>query len=208
METVIPATLGLILAGGLARRMGGTDKALIKIGGIANLERVRARLHPACRQIIVSANGEPARFAGYGLPVVADSIANFAGPLAGILAGMEWAAATGLDWVVSVPADCPFLPYDLVDRLHAARRRENLPIACACSGERRHPVVALWPTSLRAELRRALLDDGVRKIAAWTSRYGVALATWPDAPFDPFFNVNTPDDLAEAERIAAQQERV
>src|SRR3972149_5096850 len=142
MEPVIPATLGLILAGGLARRMGGTDKALIKIGGIANLERGRVRLHPACRHIIVSANGEPARFAGYGLPVVADSIANFAGPLAGILAGMEWATATGLDWVGSVPADCPFLPYDLVDRLHAARRREDLPIACACPGERRHPAGA------------------------------------------------------------------
>jgi molybdopterin-guanine dinucleotide biosynthesis protein A len=199
-------TLGLVLAGGLARRMGGGDKPLKSIGGVTILDRVLERLRPQCRRIVLNANGDPARFAATGLPVVADSVPDFAGPLAGVLAGLDWAAAHAPDviFVASVPGDCPFLPRDLVARLHQARTEANLPLACARSGEWRHPVVGLWPVALRGDLRRALVDEGMRKIELWTARHGVALADWPDTPVDPFFNVNTPDDAAAAERIAAQ----
>jgi molybdopterin-guanine dinucleotide biosynthesis protein A len=199
-------TLGLILAGGLARRMGGGDKSRTTIGGVTILSRVIARMKPQCAQLILNANGDPARFDDTGLPVIADDVPDFAGPLAGILAGLDWAAANtpGLSYVASVPGDCPFLPRDLVARLHRAREQGDVPIACAHSGSWRHPVVALWPVSLRADLRRALSEEGLRKIELWTARHGVALADWPAEPVDPFFNVNTPEDAAAAERIAAQ----
>jgi molybdenum cofactor guanylyltransferase len=199
--------LGLVLAGGLARRMGGGDKARIRIGGRSILERVLARLKPQCTSVILNANGDPARFADTGLPIVPDTVPDFAGPLAGILAGLDWAAAHAAEVadVVSVPGDCPFLPRDLVARLSAARRAAGLPLACARSGEWRHPVVGLWPVALRSDLRAALVEEGLHKIEAWTARHGVAIADWPAAPIDPFFNVNTPADAAEAERIAAQQ---
>ena len=201
------ATLGLILAGGQARRMGGGDKALIRIGGATILDRVLDRFAPQCARVIINANGDPARFAATGLPVVADGVQGFAGPLAGILAGLDWAAQNTpeLPWVASVPGDCPFLPRDLVARLHAARIEQGKPMACARSGDWRHPVAALWPVALRDDLRRALVDEDLRKIEVWTGRHGVAIAAWPDAPADPFFNVNTPDDAAKAEAIAAQQ---
>jgi molybdenum cofactor guanylyltransferase len=200
-----PSTLGLVLAGGLARRMGGGDKARIRVGGTAILERVLARLKPQCAQIIINANGDPVRFVDTGLPVVADSVPDFAGPLAGILAGLDWAAAhaPASEWVVSVPGDCPFLPRNLVARLHEARAGAGTPLACARSGDWRHPVAALWPVALRDNLRGAL-DEGLRKIEIWTARHGVAIAEWPIEPFDPFFNVNTPDDVAQAEAIAAK----
>jgi molybdopterin-guanine dinucleotide biosynthesis protein A len=200
------APLGLVLAGGLARRMGGGDKARIRIGGKTILERVLARMTPQCGRLILNANGDPARFADTGLPVIADSVPDFAGPLAGILAGLDWAAAHAPDIVdvASVPGDCPFLPADLVNRLEAARAAASVPLACARSGEWRHPVVGLWPVALREDLRRALIDEGLHKIEAWTARHGVAIADWPVAPVDPFFNVNTPEDVAEADRIAAQ----
>ena len=199
-----PATLGLVLAGGLARRMGGGDKALIAIGGAAILDRVLGRLRPACTGIILNANGDPPRFARYGLPVIPDSVPDFAGPLAGILAGLDWAAAHAPDiaWIASTPGDCPFLPPDLVSRLHAARQNAGTPLACARSGDWRHPVVALWPVALREDLRHALIQEGLRKIEVWTARHGVAIAEWPAKPVDPFFNVNTPEDAAEAERLA------
>ena len=204
--TIEPPTLGLVLAGGLARRMGGGDKALINIAGVPILDRVLERLRPSCSGIVLNANGDPARFARYGLPVIADSVAGFAGPLAGILAGLDWAAANapGIDVMVSVPGDCPFIPKDLVPRLHAARATAGEPLACARSGEWRHPVVGLWPVKLRADLRRALVDEDLRKIEVWTGRHGVAIADWRVAPVDPFFNVNTPEDAAAAERIATQ----
>jgi molybdenum cofactor guanylyltransferase len=199
--------LGLVLAGGLARRMGGGDKTRIQIGGKTILERVLARLKPQCTAVILNANGDPARFADTGLPVVADTVAGFAGPLAGILAGLDWAAvhAPAITDVASVPGDCPFLPRDLVARLSAARYVAGLPLACARSGEWRHPVVGLWPVALREDLRTALLEENLRKIESWTARHGIALADWPATPVDPFFNVNTPADAAEAERIAKQQ---
>jgi molybdenum cofactor guanylyltransferase len=205
MTSEVP-TLGLVLAGGQARRMGGGDKAFLKVGGKTILERVLTRLNPYCSPIILNANGDPARFSRYGLAVVADSIPDFAGPLAGILAGLDWAAenAPKIEWLASVPGDCPFLPNDLVTRLHAARIAEKKPLACARSGEWRHPVAGLWPVALREDLRRALTVEGLHKIEAWTDRHGVALAAWPDRPVDPFFNINTPEDLAKAEGIAAR----
>ena len=200
-----PATLGLVLAGGLARRMGGGDKALIAIGGLTILERVLARLAPACTAIVLNANGDRARFARFGLPVIADSVPDFAGPLAGILAGLDWAAAHAPDtaWVASAPGDCPFLPADLVPRLHAVREAARKPLACARSGDWRHPVVGLWRVGLREDLRHALVEEDLRKIEIWTARHGIAVADWPAAPVDPFFNVNTPEDAAAAERMAA-----
>ncbi len=206
MTSEAPPTFGLVLAGGLARRMGGGDKALIRIGAATILDRVLARLSPACTGIVLNANGDPARFARFGLPVIPDDVAGFAGPLAGILAGLDWAAkhAPGIDWLLSVPGDCPFLPRDLVQRLHAARAAAATPLACAQSGGWRHPVVGLWPVALRDDLRHALVDEGLRKIEAWTGRHGVALAEWPAAPVDPFFNVNTPEEAAEATRLASQ----
>jgi len=198
-----PATYGLILAGGLARRMGGGDKALLRIGKETILERTIATLGAQCAGLLINANGDVSRFSRFARPVVADDIAGFAGPLAGILAGLDWVAANApkSEWVLSVPGDCPFLPRDLVARLHAARIASELPLACAQSGEWRHPVVGLWAVALRHDLRRAL-DGGTRKIEAWTRIHGAAPAQWPATPVDPFFNVNTPEDLAQAERIA------
>jgi molybdopterin-guanine dinucleotide biosynthesis protein A len=205
MTTEYPQTLGLVLAGGLARRMGGGDKALLKLGHEAILDRVLARLNPHCTGVIINANGDPARFARFGLPVVPDDIPDFAGPLAGILAGLDWAAANApVEWVASVPGDCPFIPRDLVPRLHRARIAAGTPLACAKSGDWRHPVAGLWPVGLRFDLRRALIDEGLHKIEIWTGRHGVAIAEWPDRPVDPFFNVNRPEDLAAAERISAE----
>ena len=205
MTSDVPPTLGLVLAGGLARRMGGGDKALIRIGAHTILDRVLERLAPVCNGIILNANGDPDRFAAFGLPVVPDDVEGFAGPLAGLLAGLDWMAdhAPGTEWLVSVPGDCPFLPRDLVERLHAARQKAGTPLACAQSGTWRHPVAALWPAALRHDLRQALVVEGLRKIEVWTARHGVALAEWPTSPVDPFFNVNTPEDVASAIGLAA-----
>src|SRR5437016_9003622 len=202
---MMPPILGLVLAGGLARRMGGGDKTRIRVGDKTILERVLARLKPQCAAVILNANGDPARFADTALPVVADSVPDFAGPLAGILAGLDWAAAYAphIADIASVPGDCPFLPTDLVARLCATRAASGQKLACARSGDWRHPVVGLWPVALRDDLRKALVDEGLHKIEAWTARHGVAIAEWPDTPIDPFFNVNTPEDVAAAERIAA-----
>jgi molybdopterin-guanine dinucleotide biosynthesis protein A len=186
--------------------MGGGDKARIRIGDATILQRVLACLTPQCSGVIINANGDPARFADTGLPVVADGVPDFAGPLAGILAGFDWAAknAPGIEWLASVPGDCPFLPKDLVVRLHEARAAAGAPLACARSGEWRHPVVALWPIRLREDLRRALLGEGLHKIELWTARHGIGIADWPEIPLDPFFNVNTPEDAARAEDIVAR----
>src|SRR5262245_46542356 len=201
-----PATLGLVLAGGLARRMGGGDKIMLRVGGATILKRVLDRFQPQCASLVLNANGDPARFASTGLPVVADSISDFAGPLAGILAGLDWvsAHASQIEWIASVPGDGPFLPRDLVVRLHDVRLARGKPLACAQSGGRRHPVAGLWPVNLRTDLRHALLAEDVHKIELWTARHGIATAEWSDQPVDPFFNVNTPDDAVAAEAIVRQ----
>ena len=207
-DSPIPPTLGLVLAGGLARRMGGGDKVRIEIGGVTIIDRVLACLSAQCTGIIINANGDPERFADTGVPVIPDNVPDYPGPLAGILAGLDWLAAqnNGVEWIVSVPGDCPFLPDDLVEKLHAARRRQGTGVALACarSGQWRHPVVGLWPLALRADLRKALVEEGLRKIEVWTGRHGAAIADWPDQPIDPFFNVNTPEDAERATRIALQ----
>jgi molybdenum cofactor guanylyltransferase len=195
---------GVLLAGGLARRMGGGDKPMRQIGGRTILERVIARLKPQCGELILNANGDPARFARFGLPVIPDTVENFPGPLAGILAALDWAAAhrPGVSTVLSAAADCPFLPRDLVARLNAGLVNENAQLAVAASGGQSHPVIGLWRVALRDELRHALVRDNIRQVARWTARYRLATVTWPTKPLDPFFNANTMDDIAEAERLA------
>jgi molybdopterin-guanine dinucleotide biosynthesis protein A len=196
--------VGVLLAGGLARRMGGGDKPMRQIGGRTILERVITRLKPQCDELILNANGDPARFAAFGLPVIADNVENFPGPLAGILAALDWTAAhrAGISLVLSAAADCPFLPRDLVARLTEALVNENAQLAVAASGGQSHPVIGLWSVSLRDELRHALVQEDVRKIDRWTARYQLATVTWPTQPLDPFFNANTMDDIADAERLA------
>jgi molybdenum cofactor guanylyltransferase len=200
-----PATPGVLLAGGLARRMGGGDKPMRQIGGRTILARVIARLEPQCDGLILNANGDPSRFAGFGLPVIPDTVENFPGPLAGILAALDWAAAhrPGVEFILSAAADCPFLPRDLVARLHRARAEENAQLAVAASDGQSHPVIALWSVALREELRHALVVEDVRKIDRWTARHKLATVEWPVEQLDPFFNANTMDDIAAAERLAA-----
>ena len=200
---------GVLLAGGLARRMGGGDKPMRTIGGRTILSRVIARLAPQCGRLILNANGDPARFAAFGLPVIADGVADFPGPLAGILAALDWAAANRPEvrWMLSAAGDCPFLPRDLVGRLHHALIEENAELAVAASGGQSHPVIGLWRVSLREELRHALVVEDIRRIDRWTARYPLATVTWPVTPLDPFFNANTVDDLAEAEKLVAVDDR-
>lgn len=195
-------TVGLLLAGGLSRRMGGGDKCLRPLGGRPLLAHIVERARPQVSALVINANGDPARFASFGLPVVADTIAGFAGPLAGVLTGMEWAAAHRPEaaWLATFATDAPFFPRDLIARLHDAVARENADMACARSGGQDHPVFGLWPVRLAADLRRAM-EEGVRKVDLWTARHKLAVAEFAAAPFDPFFNANRPEDLAEAERI-------
>ena len=199
-----PPAIGAILAGGLARRMAGANKAMLDIGGSTVLARLIARLSPGVGRMVLNTNGDPGLFAGLGLTVIADSLPDHPGPLAGILAALEWAAAqgSGTEWVVTVPCDTPFLPTDLAERLHAARIRDGAVLACASSAGRTHPVAALWPVILAPALRQAIVEQGVRKVSRFTDRYSRAIANWGTDPVDPFFNVNTSEDLAKAQRLA------
>lgn len=193
---------GVLLAGGLGRRMGGGgDKPLRMLAGQPLLVHAIARARPQVGPLVLNVNGSPERFADYDLPLIADPIDGFAGPLAGVLAGMTWAAQRDCTWLASFATDAPFLPVDLVARLAAAIERDGADMGCARSGGRTHPVFALWPVRLADALRRALIDEDMRKIDRWTARYRVAYADWPVEPHDPFFNVNTPEDLAAAERV-------
>jgi molybdopterin-guanine dinucleotide biosynthesis protein A len=194
--------VAVLLAGGLARRMGGGDKPLRLLHARTLLDHAIERIGPQVRAMVLNANGDAARFSPWRLDVVPDPLPDFPGPLVGVLAGMRWTVSNHpeADAVLSVPTDTPFLPPDLVGRLQAARAAANLPIACAASGGRTHPVIALWPVAL-ADALEAALRAGERKIDAWTARYGVAEAAFDDAAGDPFFNVNRPEDLAEAERF-------
>ena len=203
-------TPGVVLAGGLARRMGGGDKPLREIGGRTILARVIARLEPQCECLVINANGDPRRFASFGLPVIADGVQDYPGPLAGILAGLDWAAANRprAPFILSAPGDCPFLPRDLVARLSQALIADNAELAVAASQGQSHPVIGLWSVALRDALRHALVVEGLRKVGQWTARCRLATVAWPAEPLDPFFNANTADDLAEAERLAAIDDRV
>jgi molybdopterin-guanine dinucleotide biosynthesis protein A len=195
--------LGVILAGGQATRMGGGDKGLKLLGGQTLLARVEARLAPQVAAIALNANGDPARFADLGMPVLADSIAGFAGPLAGVLAGLDWAVGMGADTIVTAAADTPFFPCDLVPQLLLASEGMQHPLVLAATpdaarGRARHPTFGLWPVALREDLRTALAG-GLRKVLMWTQAHGGREALFPQE--EAFFNVNTPDDLALAEAM-------
>ena len=185
--------------------MGGGDKALRTLGGETLLAHVIARARPQVRMLALNANGDPKRFSAFALPVIADAVAGFAGPLAGVLTGLEWAHANApsLDWLASFATDAPFFPRDLVTRLLRAASDEQADLACAASGGRTHPVFGLWPLRLAADLRRGVAEEGIRKVEDWTGRYRVAVVDFPIRPFDPFFNANRPEDLAEAEQLLA-----
>lgn len=193
----------IILAGGRSTRMGGGDKGLREVGGERLIDRVIARIAPQCGPIALNANGEPTRFADLGLPVLPDSLPDHPGPLAGVLVGMDWAASIGADAVVSVAADTPFFPRDLVERLQAAAGPSGLALAASPDETGKlwhHPTFGLWPVALRDDLREAL-KGGLRKVVLWTDRHGAGTASFASSPFDPFFNINTPDDIAEAEKL-------
>jgi len=191
--------MGVILAGGQARRMGGGDKGLLPLGDGTILSHVIARLEPQVAALMLNANGDPARFARLGLPVVGDSLDGFAGPLAGVLAGLDFAAKQGCDHIVTAAADTPFFPCDLVPRLILASETEAAPIVLAATQDGMHPTFGLWPVALREDLRAALAG-GLRKVVQWTESHGAAQAMFDDGG-TPFFNVNTPDDLLRAEEM-------
>ncbi|MFO7770636.1 MAG: molybdenum cofactor guanylyltransferase MobA [Roseovarius gahaiensis] len=205
--------LGVILAGGKATRMGGGDKGLLPLGDGTILSNVMDRLAPQVAGMALNANGNPDRFADYGLPVLPDSIADFPGPLAGVLAGLDWAAQQGAQTIVTVAADTPFFPRDLVARLLATAQDMPHPLVLAAtprpdneqtkslsrSGLIRHPTFGLWPVALRDDLR-AELHDGLRKVVIWTDKHAGREALFDD-PNDPFFNVNTPEDLQQAQAM-------
>ena len=197
-----PDVAGVILAGGLSRRMGGGDKGLRLLAGRPILDHVIARARPQVGPLVLNANGDPGRFAEYGLPVVPDSVDGFAGPLAGVLAGLDWTAANAPDCthMISFACDAPFLPTDLVERLVHEAAGQGADLACAESGGRAHPVFGLWPLALRDDLRRAMVDEGIRKVDVWTARHRLVRVAFADQPVDPFFNANRPEDLDVAER--------
>ena len=199
------APLGVILAGGQARRMGGGDKGRLVLGGRTLFDRVIERFAPQVGTLAVNANGDPARLADLGLPVLADGVAGFPGPLAGVLAGLDWAEGQGATHIVTVAADTPFLPEDLVPRLLlASEGGASVVLACTREGARRvrHPTVGLWSVALRDDLRAALAG-GLRKVGQFADDHGAALAEFPAGPIDPFLNINTREDLARAEALLA-----
>lgn len=195
--------VGVLLAGGMARRMGGGDKCLQQLGGRSLLSLCIDIAAPQVGSLLINAAGDPARFKQFGLPVVADVIEGFAGPLAGVLSGMEWIMQNRPDaqWMVSFPTDAPFFPDDLVVRLLTNVQCAGADMACARSNGRTHPVFALWPVRLADDLRRAMEDEEMRKIDLWTSRYNIVHIDWKDSPNDPFFNINRPEHLEQAEAM-------
>lgn len=205
---VAPTVTGVLLAGGQSRRMGGGDKGLLEIAGKPMLAHVMSRILDQVDRVVINANGDPSRFAQFGLPVFPDTIEGHVGPLAGVLAGMRWAAANaGSDgYILTVSTDAPLIPADLVARLaQGLRDRPEAAIALASSGGNRHPVIGLWPVALADDLETAL-RDGVRKVLHWTDRHGTVTVDFAyircgDREIDPFFNANTPDELDEARMI-------
>jgi molybdopterin-guanine dinucleotide biosynthesis protein A len=197
--------VGVLLAGGLSRRMGGGDKNLRRLGGRTILDRIIAVARPQVDALVLNANGDPARFEAFGLPVAEDVVDGYAGPLAGVLTGLDWAKRNVPDaqWVASFATDAPFLPRDLVARLAAAIDQAGADLACARSGGQEHPVFGLWPVRLAEDLRRAMVEEEMRKVDVWTARHRLAVVDFTTDPIDPFFNTNRPEDLEEAERLLA-----
>ncbi len=198
--------LGVVLAGGLARRMGGGDKGLQQLGGRPILQHILDRLSPQVENVILNANGDAGRFAAWNLPVAGDAVEGFVGPLAGVLAGLAWARAHRPDVtdIVTVPGDGPFLPRDLVSRMATARAQAQADLACAVSAGQAYPVVGLWPVRLYDDLRRAVVDEDIRKVDRWTARHKLVQVEFTAQPVDPFFNANAPEDLAAAESLLAK----
>lgn len=196
--------VGVLLAGGLSRRFGGGDKALNALDGKSVLQHVRDRARPQVGAMILNAGGSAARFDGLGLDVVEDAVPGALGPLAGVLTGMEWASANAPDaqWVATFATDAPFLPLDLVARLKEAALDRAADIAVAQSGGRVHPVFGLWRIGLLADLRNALVEEGQRKVMAWVEGHAFCAVEFSHRPIDPFFNINTPEDLDRARAMA------
>jgi molybdenum cofactor guanylyltransferase len=199
--------MAVVLAGGLARRMGGGDKCLKLLGGRPILAHVLERLDGQAEGILLNANGDVTRFASWRMPVATDVVTGFGGPLVGVLTALEWAAAHApeITDVVSVPADGPFLPRDLVRRLVDARTGADAVLAQAASNGRPNPVVGLWPVALAAELRHAIVVEGIAKVDSWAARYSLATVDFEATRLDPFFNANTQEDLNEAEQLLGAQ---
>jgi molybdopterin-guanine dinucleotide biosynthesis protein A len=195
---------GLLLAGGQARRMGGGDKCLLEVAGRPMLAHAIERLGPQVDVLAINANGDPGRFAGFGLPVLPDVVPDFAGPLAGVLTGITWLrqAAPHAEWLATAATDTPFFPRDLVARLVARASAERAQVTFAASNGRPHPVFGLWHVSLEVELRAALLHEHERKIDRFADRYRGAEVAFTAGKVDPFFNVNHPEDLVEAGRLS------
>lgn len=194
---------GIILAGGKATRMGGGDKGLRVVAGVRLIDHVIPRLSAQCVPLAINANGDPARLAEFGLPILPDSLPDHPGPLAGVLAGLDWAASLGAPGIITAAADTPFFPPDLVARLTANAGPSGLCLAASAdpSGKlHRQPTFGLWPTALRHDLRTAL-NGGLRKIVLWTDSHQAGTATFSSLPFDPFFNINTPEDIIVAEKL-------
>ena len=205
-ESVSEKIVGVILAGGLARRLGNVDKALVQVGQTSLLEFAVKNLEPQCDQIIINANGNPERFQDHNTPIIPDTIEGHLGPLAGVLAAMEWAQqnAPQTKWIVTLPVDTPFAPSDLTQCLMQETSAQNADMACASSGGRLHPVVGLWPINLAKQLRHAIINEDMRKVDSWTSRYKLAVVNFDINQYDPFFNVNRPDDIETAQKIEHQ----
>ena len=197
--------VGIVLAGGQARRMGGGDKCLLEIGGQSLLARAIDRLSPQVGPLTINANGDKARFSSFKQPIVKDTIEGFVGPLAGVLAGMRWAQSNAPEarYILTVASDTPFFPRDLTEKLLLAVDEKELSIALAASNGRVHPVFGLWPVELADNLQEALMS-GLRKILDWTDMHQMVEVVFEteDHQIDPFFNVNRPEDLARAELIA------
>lgn len=195
---------GVVLAGGQSRRMGGTEKSLMELGGISPLEWVLQKLNPQVEAMAINANGNPERFSFTGLPIIADGVEGFVGPLAGVLAGMRWAAEQRMTHVLTAAADTPFLPSDLASRLSALLSSDT-SIAMASSGNRIHPVCGVWPVSLAGDLEHFLVDEDKRKILEFANRYDLHEIEFSTQDGDPFFNINTPDDFDKAKQLAEGQ---